>query len=900
MDNGGHPNTNVQLLLDNGDDVNVLDRLEDVSDEEQDDHLREDEEGEGEDLLDENMGQDYRRIEHLDRYESEGLEDDAEEVLEEDDLYAARAAAEREIDARRARAGGQLPAALEEDAEDSEYFRERRDRRRRRGVSPGYSDHEEEAGGDMDVQLGNKEGRPLSEFVTQPAVVKKVQRVFMNFLLTFQDEDGSKIYTQRIKEMQSNGKKGLEVVYSHISLNKPTEDLGSWLADDPLNTLTLLNKGLEKAVKRMFPSTEENDNNREEEEGTKYQVRITDLPLHDKLRELRSFHLNNLVRVSGVVTRRTGVFPQLRVVMFDCAKCGHTLGPFTQNSDTEIKPQHCPNCSGKGPFNVNSSQTVYRDYQKLTLQESPGTVPAGRLPRQKEVILLNDLIDCARPGEEIDVTGIYIHSYDAGLNVKNGFPVFSTCLEANYIQKREDVYSLYSLTDEDKGAILDLGKDPRIGQRIIKSIAPSIYGHEFIKTALAMALLGGQEKHPSPAYRLRGDINILLLGDPGVAKSQFLKYVEKTATRAVYTTGKGASAVGLTASVHRDAMTKEWVLEGGALVLADKGVCLIDEFDKMNEQDRVSIHEAMEQQSISISKAGIVTSLQARCAVIAAANPVGGRYDPSKTFSENVELSDPILSRFDVLCVVRDQVDPVQDQRLAEFVVGNHMRSHPVYIEAAQNAAAEGLTVDDLGLPGPLQDPDIIPQDLLRKYVTYAKQNCKPQLQQADYEKLMEVYSKLRQEASRTHGMPIAVRHLESLIRMSEAHARMHLRDYVSDDDMNIAIKQMLGSFIQSQKYSVHKTMERRFKRYLTFGSDYHQLLLSLLRSLLEEVQKETRQQGLMLQAEEEYRIPVRSLEDKAREHDIADLQDFYASNIFESSGFKLNPGSSHIVFTAA
>ena len=183
------------------------------------------------------------------------------------------------------------------------------------------------------------------------------------------------------------------------------------------------------------------------------------------------------------------------------------------------------------------------------------------------------------------------------------------------------------------------------GERIVKSIAPSIYGHENIKTGIALALFGGVEKAPSHSHRLRGDINVLLLGDPGTAKSQFLKYVEKTASRAVYTTGKGASAVGLTAAVHKDPITREWTLEGGALVLADKGVCLIDEFDKMNDQDRVSIHEAMEQQSISISKAGIVTQLQARCSVLAAANPVNGRYDPSKTFADNVELTDPILSR---------------------------------------------------------------------------------------------------------------------------------------------------------------------------------------------------------------------------------------------------------------
>jgi DNA replication licensing factor MCM2 len=193
-------------------------------------------------------------------------------------------------------------------------------------------------------------------------------------------------------------------------------------------------------------------------------------------------------------------------------------------------------------------------------------------------------------------------------------------------------------------------------------------------------MFGGVFKNPQGKHRLRGDINILMLGDPGTAKSQFLKYVEKTSHRAVYTTGQGASAVGLTASVHKDPITREWTLEGGALVMADKGVCLIDEFDKMSDQDRTSIHEAMEQQSISISKAGIVTTLQARCAVIAAANPLFGKYNPQVPFAQNVELTEPILSRFDVLCVVQDLADPVVDEQLARFVVGSHMKSHPSYV----------------------------------------------------------------------------------------------------------------------------------------------------------------------------------------------------------------------------
>lgn len=265
-------------------------------------------------------------------------------------------------------------------------------------------------------------------------------------------------------------------------------------------------------------------------------------------------------------------------------------------------------CQSNGPFTVDEVNTVYRNYQKMTIQETPGTVPPGRVPRQKEVYVLNDQVDSARPGDEVEITGIYLNRFDYFSNMKHGFPVFTTIIEANYIRRFGDE-DIIELTDEDKHMIKELARQPNIGRKIVNSIAPSIYGHQFVKKALALAMFGGEAKDINGKHRIRGDINVLLLGDPGTAKSQFLKYVEQVFHRCVYTTGKGASAVGLTAGVHKDPISKEWILEGGALVLADKGLCLIDEFDKMNDQDRTSIHEAMEQQSISISKAGIVTSL---------------------------------------------------------------------------------------------------------------------------------------------------------------------------------------------------------------------------------------------------------------------------------------------------
>ncbi|KAJ4826063.1 MCM DNA helicase complex subunit [Turnera subulata] len=740
-------------------------------------------------------------------------------------------------------------------------------------------DYEDEDGDEAEFEMYRVQGT-LREWVTRDEVRRFIARKFEEFLLSYvnpKNGDGDFEYVRLINEMVAVNKCSLEIDYKQFIYVHP--NIAIWLADAPQSVLEVMEEVAGKVVFNLFPNYKSIHQ--------KIYVRITNLPVYDQIRNIRQIHLNTMIRIGGVVTRRSGVFPQLQQVKYDCNKCGAILGPFFQNSYSEVKVGSCPECQSKGPFTVNIEQTVYRNYQKLTLQESPGIVPAGRLPRHKEVILLNDLIDCARPGEEIEVTGIYTNNFDLSLNTKNGFPVFATVIEANYITKKQDLFSAYKLTQEDKDQIDKLSKDPRIGERIIKSIAPSIYGHDDIKTAIALAMFGGQEKNVEGKHRLRGDINVLLLGDPGTAKSQFLKYVEKTGQRAVYTTGKGASAVGLTAAVHKDPVTREWTLEGGALVLADKGICLIDEFDKMNDQDRVSIHEAMEQQSISISKAGIVTSLQARCSVIAAANPIGGRYDSSKNFTQNVELTDPIISRFDILCVVKDVVDPVSDEMLAKFVVDSHFKSRPKGANMDDRSINESQ--EDIQASAMPVDPEILPQDLLKKYITYAKLNVFPKLHDSDMEKLTRVYAELRRESSHGQGVPIAVRHIESMIRMSEAHARMHLRHHVTEEDVNMAIQVLLSSFISTQKYGVQRALQKSFKRYITSKRDYNGLLIHLLREL---VKRQLRLEEILSGSTAgltHVEVKVEDLLNEAQSNGISDLRPFFSGQDFSANNFELD-----------
>merc|ERR1712241_649298 len=647
-----------------------------------------------------------------------------------------------------------------------------------------------------------------------------------------------------------------------------------FLPEAPTEVLTIFDSAAKSVVLSMFP--------RYELIQKEIHVRITELPLVEELRSLRQLHLNQLIRTGGVVTASTGVLPQLSLIKYDCNKCNYVLGPFMQAQFQEVKPGTCPECQSQGPFQVNMELTLYKNYQRITIQESPGKVTAGRLPRSKDAIVLGDLCDSCKPGDEIELTGVYTNNYDGSLNTNNGFPVFATVIMANHILKKDDSNATKNLTDDDIKAIMALSKDERIGERIMASISPSIYGHDDIKRALALTLFGGQPKDKSDKHRVRGDLNVLLCGDPGTAKSCFLKYLEKIAPRAIFTTGQGASAVGLTAYVQRSPMTQEWTLEAGALVLADKGVCLIDEFDKMNDADRTSIHEAMEQQTISISKAGIVTSLKARCSVLAAANPIGGRYDPSMTFSENVDLTEPILSRFDILCVVRDTVDPVADEHLARFVVASHMRSHPR--ATAADAKNMKKTEEQLAASSNLGGVEKIPQELLKKYVIYARQKFHPKLHQMDQEKVAKMYSELRRESMATGSIPITVRHIESMIRMAEAHAKMHLREFVSEDDVNMAMRVMLESFIDTQKYSVMKNMKRKFSKYLTFKRDNNELLLFILRQLVQETASYMRNRYGTEQ--EVIEISESDMADRARSINILNLQPFFNSELFKSNSF--------------
>lgn len=659
-------------LLDGANSAGIIEEQiqDDVDEYEDPDGLNNSEdEIDGEDLF-ENMEQDYRRQDELDHYEGVGIDDDRHDELSMNQRMMVDQRLDQEQRIREAT--GRRPGALmdgedDEDIDENELndMRRRRMREMREAMYDDAVDINQDHDDLINIVDYDEVKGPVAVWLRKPAVIRFISRQFDTFL--------RKNYEEKIHEMCQNNKQSLLMEFNEFSLKYPT--LAVWLAEEPALMLPILNECALDVIGDAYP-----DYNKQYDQVF---IRVRNLPVQDVIRDIRVSHLNALIKIRGVVTKRTGVFPELRSMFFACTGCGQKKGPFMNNSSSVEETKRylgsCHVCNGRS-YQLDEFMTVYRNYQKWTVQETPGSVPPGRVPRQKEVFILNDLVDSARPGDEVEITGIFMNKFEYNANVKHGFPVFSTTIEANNVVRYGDE-NVIELTDDDKKAIRDWSKNPKIAEIVYNSIAPSIFGHDFIKKGLTLAMFGGVPKDINDKHRIRGDINMLLLGDPGTAKSQFLKYVEQIYPRVVYTTGKGASAVGLTAGVHRDPVSQEWILEAGALVLADKGICLIDEFDKMNDQDRTSIHEAMEQQTISISKAGIVTSLQARCSVIAAANPINGNYNQALNFNDNVDLTDPILSRFDLLAVVKDDIDEERDDALATFVINSHIKNHPKIIK---------------------------------------------------------------------------------------------------------------------------------------------------------------------------------------------------------------------------
>lgn len=556
---------------------------------------------------------------------------------------------------------------------------------------------------------------------------------FEEFFATSYKDDVFKILEQYPDE------RSLNVDYRSLEIFDP--DLADLLIEKPEEVI----EAAQIAIKNIDPLVKDADIN----------IRFENLANVIPLKTLLSKYIGTFVAADGIVRKTDEIRPRIETGVFECRGCMRLHEVEQSSGNHIIEPSLCSECGGRS-FRLLQEESKYIDTQTARMQEPLENLSGGTEPKQMLMILEDDLVDELNPGDKVRITGT-LKTFREERSGK-----FKNYIYVNHIEPLEQEFEELQLSEEDEEKIIELSKDPKIYDKIIASTAPSIRGYRDVKEAIALQLFGGAAKQLEDETKLRGDIHILIVGDPGIGKSQILKYVSRLAPRSIYTSGKGTSGAGLTAAAVRDELGG-WSLEAGALVLGDQGNVCVDELDKMRSEDRSALHEALEQQTVSIAKAGIMATLNSRCSVLAAANPKFGRFDRFKVLAEQIDLPAPIISRFDLIFVIEDKPSREGDSKLAEHILKIHKENTVEY--------------------------EIEPE-LLRKYIAYARKNVNPQLTDEANEILKEFYVSTRNSNPEEQGaVPITARQLEAIIRLSEACAKIKLKDIVEKEDAEKAVR---------------------------------------------------------------------------------------------------------------
>ncbi|KAM4720783.1 DNA replication licensing factor MCM5 [Rhinophrynus dorsalis] len=663
--------------------------------------------------------------------------------------------------------------------------------------------------------------------VAKKSQLKKRFREFLRQYRVGTDRTGFTFkYRDELKRHYNLGEYWIEVEMEDLA--SFDEDLADYLYKQPTEHLQLLEEAAQEVadeVTRPRPSGEETIQ--------EIQVMLRSDANCANIRSLKSEQMSHLVKIPGIIIAATAVRAKATKISIQCRSCRNTISNISVRPGLEgyAMPRKCnteqagrPKCP-LDPYFIIPDKCKCVDFQTLKLQESPDAVPHGELPRHMQLYCDRYLCDKVVPGNRVTIMGIYSIRKSGKTSTKGrdrvGVGIRSSYIRVVGIQVDTEGTgrsAAGAVTPQEEEEFRRLASKPDIYETVAKSIAPSIYGSTDIKKAIACLLFGGSRKRLPDGLTRRGDINLLMLGDPGTAKSQLLKFVERCSPIGVYTSGKGSSAAGLTASVMRDPVSRNFIMEGGAMVLADGGVVCIDEFDKMREDDRVAIHEAMEQQTISIAKAGITTTLNSRCSVLAAANSVYGRWDDTKG-EENIDFMPTILSRFDMIFIVKDEHNEQRDMTLAKHVMNVHLSAR------TQTQSVEGE----------------VELSTLKKLIAYCRAKCGPRLSAEAAEKLKNRYILMRsgareheRESEKRSSIPITVRQLEAIVRISESLSKMKLQPFATETDVEEALRlfqvstldaAMSGSlsgvegFTTQEDQEMLSRIEKQLKRRFAIGS---------------------------------------------------------------------------------
>ncbi|XP_020105352.1 DNA replication licensing factor MCM4 [Ananas comosus] len=657
-----------------------------------------------------------------------------------------------------------------------------------------------------DAAFAGDDADPTPVYVWGTSIsVQDVNAAILRFLRHFREPDNSASasaaaaaaaameegrYMREVHRiMELEGGESLDVDARHVFDYDP--DLYGKMVRYPLEVLAIFDIVLMDLVARIDPLFEKH-----------IQTRIFNLKSSVCMRNLNPSDIEKMVSVKGMIIRCSSIIPEVKEAVFRCLICGYYSEPILVDRGRVSEPTRCgrQECLAMNSMTLVHNRCRFVDKQIVKLQETPDEIPEGGTPHTVSILMHDKLVDAGKPGDRVEITGIYramsVRIGPTQRTVKSIFKTYIDCLHLKKTDKSrlhiEDTVecnnnssSTHKAGDDEMPDYQDkveklkeLSKLPDIYDRLTGSLAPNIWELDDVKRGLLCQLFGGNAlKLPSGAS-FRGDINILLVGDPGTSKSQLLQYIHKLSPRGIYTSGRGSSAVGLTAYVTKDPETGETVLESGALVLSDRGVCCIDEFDKMSDNARSMLHEVMEQQTVSIAKAGIIASLNARTSVLACANPSESRYNPRLSVIDNIHLPPTLLSRFDLIYLILDKPDEQTDRRLAKHVVSLHFQN------------PETVVQDVLDLP------------TLVAYISYARKNIHPQISDEAAEELTRGYVDMRRRGntpgSRKKVITATARQIESLIRLSEALARMRFSEWVELRDVREAFRLLEVALQQS------------------------------------------------------------------------------------------------------
>ena len=596
----------------------------------------------------------------------------------------------------------------------------------------------------------------------------ETEKAYETFFRDFQDENGDFKYVNKINQMIIENQRSLIIQYDDlIQMDGISVDseLADTLLNEPRRMINIGGQILKETIK-----VEDPDFYRKNSEN-KFFVRFDGIPEETEIRDIRAMDVQNqkIYWLEGMIIRATEIKSIVDKAFFECE-----IDPIhSQDIDFEDgyyrEPSECDVCGNRKMYFKPEKSTMV-DWQFITLQERPEDLPAGASPKSIPCQLKEDIVNSVRPGDRVKIGGII--RFKPKTAKKGELLSYDSWVEVNFIESLTKDDEIDELSEREREEFIEMARNPNFFNSLVSSLAPQIYGLREIKQAALLMLFGGVDKKEE-GFSTRGQPNVLLVGDPGVAKSQLLKYVQSIAPRGLFTSGKGSSAAGLTAAIVRDTDTGDITLEAGAMVLADRGICLIDEFDKMSENDRSAIHEAMEQQTVSVAKAGIFATLNARTGVFAAANPKYGRYEDQRSFSENVNLTPAILSRFDLVFILKDKPNEENDSILAAHILQQHIENIE---DTPQNR--------------------LMDEEKLKKYIKFASNNFKPILTNEATEKIRDFYVQMRNRygGNMNNGegsVTITARQLEGIIRLAEAKAKASLKKEVSKEHAQFAIDLM-------------------------------------------------------------------------------------------------------------